>query len=339
MSFGAAPPGMDEYQRLMAERSAAAKRKRNMFGLIAVAVVGGGVFFFQKSAAKNKQAQAILDAAGRFAERDKTEMGAFWNCAMSSEVDVGMFNSADQIQQRIESAYFTQQKTYSEHLTTECVPKLEGAKSALAAIPDLPDALRPPLDKYLAALPKMQSGLETYAEKLKSRGAVKDVDGAIQEVGGGFTADPTAQSVAFEKFLVCAVPDLDKKKDIQALLESLAETCKKDAVTFMTKVRTDCGPLVTGVDKDGKPTPDKSFKAVAKKFVEEDNSRLLQAWEFCGKRSRKGKKVLDLEDFLLASSDYMEARSELVKTAREEAARITGQQLPKEKEKAPGAAP
>jgi hypothetical protein len=339
MSFGAAPPGLDEYQRLMAERAAAAKRKRNMFGLIAIVVVGGGVFLFQKSAAKNKQAQAILDAAGRFAERDKTEMGAFWNCAMSSEVDVGMFNSADQIQQRIESAYFTQQKTYSEHLTTECIPKLEGAKSALAAIPDLPDALKPPLDKYLAALPKMQSGLESYAEKLKTRGAVKDVDGAIQEIGGGFTAEPTAQSVAFEKFLVCAVPDLDKKKDIQALLESLADTCKKDAVTFMTKVRTDCGPLVTGVDKDAKPSPDKSFKAVSKKFVEEDNSRLLQAWEFCGKRSRKGKKVLDLEDFLLASSDYMEARSELVKTAREEAARITGQPLPKEKEKAPGAAP
>ena len=82
MSFGAAPPGMDEYQRLMAERTASAKRKRNLFGLIVVAVVGGGVFFFQKNAAKNKQAQAILDAAGRFAERDKTEMGAFWNCAM-----------------------------------------------------------------------------------------------------------------------------------------------------------------------------------------------------------------------------------------------------------------
>ncbi len=339
MSFGAPPPGMDEYQRLMAERASAAKRKRNMFAVIGLAVVGGGIFLFQKSSAKNKQAQAILDAAGRFAERDKTEMGAFWNCAMSSEVDVGMFNSADQIQQRIESAYFTQQKSYSEHLTTECVPKLESAKAALAAIPDLPEALKPSLDKYLAALPKMQSGLESYAEKLKTRGAVKDVDKSIQEVGGAFTADVTPESVAFEKFLVCAVPDLDKKKDVQALLEWLADTCKKDAVTFMTKARTDCGSLVTGVDKESKPSPDKAFKAITKKFVEEDNSRLLQAWEFCGKRSRKGKKVLDLEDFLLASSDYMEARSELVKTAREEAARITGQPLPKEKEKAPGAAP
>jgi hypothetical protein len=342
MSFGAPPPGMDEYQRLMAERAAAAKRKRNMFALIALVVVGGGAFAFQRSAAKNKQAQEILDAAGRFAERDKSEMGAFWNCAMSSEVDVGMFNSADQIQQRIESAYFTQQKTYSDHLVEECVPKLKGAESALSSIPDLPSVLKPSLDKYLAALPKMETGLETYAEKLKTRGAVKDVDGAIQEVGGAFTADPTAQSVAFEKFLVCAVPDLEKKKDLQTLLQDLADVCKKDAVTFMTKVRTDCGSLVTGVDKDAnaKGTPDKAFKGVAKKFIEEDNSRLLQAWEFCGKRSRKGKKVLDLEDFLLASSDYMEARGELVKTAREESARITGQPLPQEKEKpAQGAAP
>ena len=341
MSFGAPPPGMDEYQRLMAERAAAAKRNRMLFGLVAVLVVGGGVFFYKRDADKKKAAQAILDAAGRFAERDKSEMGAFWSCAMGGrEVDVGTFNSADQIQQGIESAYFTQQKTFSDHLTTECVPKLEGAKSALGSIPDLPDALKPPMDKYLGALPKMQSGLESYAEKLKTRGAVKDVDSAIQEVGTGFAADVTPASVAFEKFMTCAIPDLDKKKDLQTVLQQLADTCKKDAVPFMTKVRNDCGALVTSFNKDeAKPTPAKTFKANTKKFVEEDNSRLLDAWAFCGKRSRKGKKQLDLEDFLLASSDYMEARNEVVQTAKEEAARITGQPLPKPKSQgAPGAA-
>jgi hypothetical protein len=333
---------MDEYQRLMAERAAEQRRKRVMFFVVALAAVGGGGYFYKRDADKKKAAQGILDAAGRFAERDKTEMGAFWNCAMSSEVDIGMFNSADMIQQRIESAYFTQQKTYSDHLTTECVPKLESARSAASGLStDLPDALRPPLDKYLAALPKMQSGLESYAEKLKTRGAVKDVDQAIQEVGGSFAADATPESVAFEKFMVCAVPDLEKKKDVQAVLEELADTCKKDPVPFMTKVRTDCGGLVTGVDKDGKPAPSKTFKANTKKLVEEDNSRLLQAWEFCGKRSRKGKKQLDLEDFLLASSDYMEARSELVKTARDESARMLGQAAPPDKKSAgePGGGP
>jgi hypothetical protein len=338
MSFGAPPgsgpgAGMDEYQRLMAERAAEAKRKKLIFGVVAVAAVGGGLFFYQKDAGKKKAAQTILDAGGRFAERDKSDMGPFWNCVMSSEVDVGMFASGDQIQGRIESAYFTQQKTYPDHLTTECIPKLEGARSAIGGLAsDFPAELKPPLDKYIEALPKMQTGLETYAEKLKTRGAVKDVDQSIQEVGGAFTADVTPESVAFEKFMVCAIPDLDKKKDIQGVLEFLADVCKKDPVPFMTKVRNDCGSLVQNVDKDAKPVPSKTFKANAKKFFEEDQ-RQLQAWEYCGKRSRKGKKQLDLEAFLTAASDYMEARAELVQTAKETAARITGQPLPAAKEK------
>jgi hypothetical protein len=312
MSFGAAPGGgMDEYQRLMAERDAAAKKKRMLFGLIAIAGVAAVGYYVLGNRKKNEAAQKMLDAGGRFAERDKTDMGAFWTCLMGTDTDVGMFQNAEQIQQRVESAYFTQQKTYSEHLTTECVPKLEGARGSLSGmVGEMPSELRPPMEKYVAALPKMQEGLESYAEKLKSRGAVKDVDASIQEVGGAFTADPTAESVAFEKFMVCAIPGLDKMKDIQAVLEFLADTCKKDPVPFMTKVRADCGNLVQNVDKDA-----------------------LQAWEWCGKKSRKGKKVLDLEAFLTAAGDYIEARGEVVQTAREQAALMTGQPLPKEKKK------
>jgi hypothetical protein len=322
---------MDEYQRLMAERAAAQKRKRTLFGVVALAAVGTGVFFYQKDAGKKKAAQVILDGGGRFAERDKADMGQFWNCVMGTEVDVGMFNSGDMIQQRIESAYFTQQKTYSEHLTTECVPKLEAARGAMSGlVNDIPAPLRPSLEKYVGALPKMQTGLESYAEKLKSRGATKDVDQSIQEVGTAFTGDVTPESVAFEKFMVCAIPDLGKKKDIQEVLQFLAEICKKDPVAFMTKVRSDCGSLVQNVNKEAKPEPSKTFKVNAKKFFEEDQ-RQLQAWEYCGKRSRKGKKQLDLEEFLTAASDYMEARAELVKVAREEAGRLTGQPLPAEK--------
>jgi len=336
MSFGAPPSGMDEYQRLMAERAAAQKRKRLIFGAVLVVAVGGGGYWWTQQKRKNAAAQAILEAGGRFAERDKTEMGAFWNCIMGSEVDVGMFNSADQIQQRVESAYFTQQKTFSDHLTTECVPKLERARSALGGLEsDMVPELKPSLDKYVAALPRLQTGIETYAEKIKGRAANKDVDASIQEVGAAFTADPTPESVAFLKFMACAIPDLDKKKDIQGVLEFLADTCKKDAVTFMTGVREKCGPLVQNVNKDEKVAPPKTFKANAKKFFE-DEQRQLQAWEYCGKRSRKGKKVLDLEDFLSASGDYMEARAELVQTAKESAARILGQPVPAGKEKKGG---
>ena len=74
-----------------------------------------------------------------------------------------------------------------------------------------------------------------------------------------------------------------------------------------------------------------------KKFYEDDQ-RQLQAWEYCAKRSRKGKKVLDLEEFLTAAGDYIEARAGVVNAARETAARITGQPLEAPKAK-PGEAP
>ena len=122
MSLGSG--GMDEYQRLIAERAAAAKRKRMVWTAVLAVVIGGAAFYFKKDKDKKDAGQKILDAGGRFVERDKSEMGAFWSCVFGTDVDVGMMSSASQIQQKIESAYFTQQKTFSDHLTSECVPKL-----------------------------------------------------------------------------------------------------------------------------------------------------------------------------------------------------------------------
>ncbi len=335
MSMGASPPGggMEEYQRLVAERAAAAKRKRTIYAVVVVvALVAVGVYL-QQDKKKKAAGQAVLDAAARFADRDKMEMGAFWSCAFGTDVDIGLLSSGTQIQQKIEAAYATQQKTFSEHLTTECVPKLESARAAFAGLGnDMPAELKPPLERYVAAIPRMQTGLEVYAEKIKGRGAVKDVDQAIQEVGGAFSLEATPESIAFEKFLVCAVPDLDKKKDVQGLLQGLFETCKKgDPVAFMTHVREACGPIVQNVDKSAKPS--KTFKANTKKFYEED-ARQLRAWEDCGRWSRKGKKVLDLEDFLNAAGDYVVARAEVVQTARETNAQILGHPLPAPTKKA-----
>jgi hypothetical protein len=327
MSMGAPPPGMDEYQRLMAERASAQRRNRILMSLVAVVgvvAVGGWLVRERK---RTTAAQQILDAGGRFAEKDKTEVGAFWNCVTSGEIDIDNVASADQIQQRIEGAYFTQQKTFSDHLTTECVPKIERARQVLGGVStDMPDDLKAPIDKYIASLPKLQSGIESYAEKVKGRGATKDIDQTIQEVGGAFSPELTPESAAFEKFLVCAIPDLDKKKDIQGVLEFMADVCKKDPVTFMTRVREKCGPMIQNVSKEGKADPSKTFKANAKKLADEDQ-RQLQAWEYCAKHSRKGKKVLDLEDFLTATGDYMEARADVFKTARDSAARISGKPL------------
>ena len=304
---------VDEYARQMAAREAIRRRNRVIVGAVVLVVVGYVVLRQVQDRNRKAAAQEKLNYAEKFVELEKRETGAFWNCVMASEVDIGMFQKGEQFQQRIESAYFTQQKTFADYLTTECIPKIERARQAFGGLRETPDELTGPIDKYRESLPKLQSGLEDYAEKIKARGTTKDTDQLIQELGTVWhtTPDITAETAAYEKFLYCAIPDLAKKKDAQEVLEFMSDACfKKDPVAFMDRVRKDCGPLLVVADKeakvDAKSVP--TWKASHKQFLEEE-MRQLQAWESCGKKSRKGKKKEDLEQFLTAVNDYMAARS------------------------------
>jgi hypothetical protein len=234
---------------------------------------------------------------------------------MASEVDMNVVTTADQVQQRVDTAYFTQQKTFADHLTTDCVPKIERARSAFAGIKEPPAELAPAMAKYQDVLPRLQSSIEEYADKLKNRPAVKDVDQLIQEMGNVWNAggSPSKEAVAFEKFLHCAIPGLAKMKDAQQMLEFMADACfKKDPVAFMDHARKDCGPLLTSPQG---AAPSKTWRLSQQRFLEPE-ARQLQAWESCAKRSRKGKKREDLAGFLEVVGQYMEMRAGVVKAAK-----------------------
>jgi hypothetical protein len=317
-------PGVDtsveEYARQMAAREAIRKRNRMIIGGIGAVIIGFVIFRQVQDRNRKAAAQEKLNYAEKFVELEKRETGAFWTCVMAHEVDIGMFTKGEQFQQQIESAYFTQQKTYVDYLTTECIPKIERARQAFGGLRDAPSELAGPLEKYRESLPKLQSGLEDYMENIKKRGTSKDTDQLIQELGTVWhtTPDITAETAAYEKFLYCAIPDLAKKKDAQEVLEYMSDQCfKKDPVAFMDRVRNECGALLVVADKeakvDAKSVP--TWKQSHKQFIE-DEMRQLQAWESCSKRSRKGKKKEDLEQFLAAVNDYMAARSGVANAAR-----------------------
>jgi hypothetical protein len=309
-------PVPDEYRQMAIERAAKARRNRIVymgFGLVAAGVIAA----WMVKDHKNKGAvQEKLDYAERWVSLEKKETGLFWNCVLASEVDVGLFSNAGQIQQRIEAAYATQQKTFSEHVLTECVPKMERTRQAFAGLPEAPPELKPALDAYKKSLPGLQDGVQVYAERIKNRGASKDVDQLIQEMGQSWHSEvsPTPQTIAYDKFLRCAVPGVDKMKDAQALVEFFADTCyKKDPVSFMDRVRKECGPILENADAAGAAA--KTYKATQKRLYEED-ARQLSAWADCGRRARKGKKVEDLGEFLVAVGEYMTARAAFVEAAR-----------------------
>jgi hypothetical protein len=312
----AAAAATADYQRMMADKAAATRRNRMLMLSVAVVVLGFFAYRWVQTSRARHSAQAKLDYAAQWVGLEKGETGLFWNCVMASETDVGMFSNAGQIQQRIEAAYATQQKNFSEHLLTECIPRIERARQAFTGMDTPPEELRAPLEKYKASLPELQKGIELYAERIKDRGTTKDIDQLIQEFGDAWHSElrPTVHTVAFEKFMHCAVPGLDKMKDAQEMLEFLADACyKKDPVSFMERVRKTCGLILA--TPDAKPSPSKTYKTSQKKFFEEER-RQLSAWDSCGRRARKGKKVDDLGEFLVAVGDYMTARSGFVEAAR-----------------------
>jgi ribosomal protein L32 len=315
-SLGAGGPD-DEYQRLLRSRAAAAKRNRLVFSVVAVVavVVVGGLMW------KDRQKKAAIQQKLNFVEEwlaiDKRETGSFWNCVTQSQTPVDNFANADQVQMKIESAYLTAPKTFAETMNTECTSKLERAQDAAKGMVDVPVEFQDALTKYTETLGKLKSGLDDYVVRLGQRGSMKDVDQLIQSTGDVWhsSSDPVPESIAFEKFLHCAVPGLAKRKDAQGLLEFLAEECfKKDATAFMDRVRADCGKFLTTIEPGAKPAA--SYKATMKAFFE-DERRMMSAWEDCAKKSRKGKKSSDLEQFLHATAEHLESRTTFGKVGRE----------------------
>lgn len=316
MTGAAAAQAQEDYARMMAERAGRSRRNRLVYVMIGLIALGLFGFRWVQDAHRKGNAQEKLDYASHWIDLEKRETGLFWNCALASEVDVGLFSNAGQIQQRIEAAYATQQKTFSEHLLTECVPKLDAATAAFMALPAPPDEFKSAMHDYNASLPELKKGLELYADRIQKRQGTKDVDQLIQEVGNAWQTETraTPETIAYEKFLHCAIPGLDKLKGIQQMLEYLADVCyKKDPVSFMDRIRKECGPLLANVD--AKASPSKTFKVSQKKFYEEE-PRQLEAWDSCSRKARKGKKVEDLGEFLVATGDYMKARAEVGATAR-----------------------
>jgi hypothetical protein len=281
--------------------------------IIAVALLAGA------GCKGRKEAEAKLNFAERWAELDKRDTGPFWSCVVAGDIEVASLVSLDQVQMRVESAYATQPKTFVEHVTTDCVPKIQHAESATSRLANPPAEFEAATKAYVTSLQHMRTGIEAYTDNLKNRQGTKDLDQLIQEYGNAWHSEPkpTPETVAYEKFLNCSFPGLQGMKDVKALLEAMADLCfgkQKDPADFMDHVTKDCGKLLQQID--AKATPSKTYKVTQKKFYEED-ARHMRAWADCGRRARKGRKANDLGEFLVAVGEYMEARKEFGKKAKE----------------------
>jgi hypothetical protein len=258
----------------------------------------------------------------QFAEFEKGQVNLFWRCMFGKEGDGRRFNAPEALNASVEQALFTDPKEFPAKVTNDCVPKaLKAAKGVNEFTPPAPADYKVALDDYGKALAGLANTINTWAEGAPKRVETKTREQKITQAGETWSttanpnkADPDAWR--YDKFLHCSIPDLDKLKDGQALLEFLASKCiaKKGQsidVEFLNKVRDTCIP-------DAQEPPAKApatFKAAFTKFAP-DFDRLTQAWGSCFRKMNKESKKDDLESFDKAWVQSLNASTEIRKIGK-----------------------
>src|SRR6185312_1474075 len=111
---------------------------------------------------------------------------------------------------------------------------------------------------------------------------------------------PGADVAAYDRFLHCAVPGVDKMKDGQALVEYLFKQCKDPK--YLDTLQNTCGKEVT-TDNPLAPVSG-GFKTAVGKLAADD--RELSAFDDCLRKSRKSKRTDDAGDVGRTWIAYME---------------------------------
>ena len=167
--------------------------------------------------------------------------------------------------QRIEGAFGTDPKNYPAKVREECTPKAIDAKHKIESI-QAPDVYDPVLKGYAKSLADLSTAFDSWSKVAPTHLAEREVGAKVGNFGAAWHAfaggKPGNDVVAYDRFLHCAVPGVDKMKDGQALVEFLFKQCK-DA-KYLDHLQNECGKEVT--TEGALLLPTSGFKAAVTKL-------------------------------------------------------------------------
>ena len=182
--------------------------------------------------------------------------------------------------------------------------------------PEPPPEYRPALADYGKALTDLASALSLWAEGAAPRIESKVLEKQLVQDGEAWSttnnlsaADPVAWR--YDAFLHCAVPELDRLKDSQALLETLATRCiarsgQPADAEFLERLHGTCLPAAKTSPAKAPPR----FKATWDKLAA-DYDRLSQGFGVCFRRMNKTRKRPGLEELDSAWERSLGASSQI----------------------------
>ena len=290
-------------------------KKSSKAPLVVVAVVVLGVVgYFAWSAKKTHEERKIhASVMEHFQGFETDELIKFWGCVLGPNTNGATAPSPDAITMKIDVMFASDFRNYPGKVRDECArlaKDAQGKVGALAALPQYNDAL----DKYGKAILAMSEALDDWAKVAPEQVQAKMVGKNVEEYATAWHSfpggTPSMEVIAYDGFLHCAVPDLEKKKDSMDLAKGLFETCKDPA--YREKLQNECGKLVT----TDKPTqPSKTYKTALQKFSGEDREQ--QALVDCLKKARKGKLKDNLAPVGMKWVAYREAREGVLKIGQD----------------------
>jgi hypothetical protein len=252
----------------------------------------------------------------QFATVEKDEVvGKFWACLFGPGVDPGAFPNNLALSQRLDGAFAVDPKNFPTKVREECTPKATDAKHKVESM-TAPTVYEPALKQYEQSLDGLATAFDNWAKIAPSHIAEKlvgqkvDADGsAWHQFQGG---KPAAEVVAYDRFLHCAVPGVDKMKSGQDVVEFLFKQCK-DA-KYLERLQNECGKEVTAEGVPQMPTA--GFKGALAKLQADD--REMSAFDDCLRKSRKAKRSDDAEEVGRAWVGYMEASRKVREVGKQE---------------------
>lgn len=274
-----------------------------VFLALGIMVVSGGGYMAYRSSQNKKKLLAHQAFMAGFMEFEKESVGGFWRCMFGKEGDGRKFTTADGLNMQIESALMIDPMTFPGKVKDECMGKLSKAASKLKDLAPLPEYEKQ-METYGQALGSLSNTIGVWAESAPKRVESKLRENKISQIGDAWsqTANPKKaepQAWQYDKFLRCADPDIDKRKEGQELLEFVAKKCvhnteKKLEVdaAYLTRMRDVC--IVEAQEAPVKQHP--QFAAVYNKFSP-DFERMQQAFGMCFRKMNKEAKKDELNNF------------------------------------------
>ena len=218
---GTPPPELDPNSDFALKKQGS-KTPMIVAGVVVVGVLG---FFVVRAMQTQKTREMHAAVIKQFADIEKEEVtGKFWACLFGPGIDPAMFPNNLALSQRLDSAFATDPKNFPARVREECTPKAIDAKHRVEGITAPPEYAEP-LKAYAASLQGLSEAFDAWAKVAPSHVAEKMVGQKVETDGAAWHAfqsgKPDAGVIAYDHFLHCAVPGIDKMKDGQALVEFL----------------------------------------------------------------------------------------------------------------------